>query len=93
MWNSDALSATATCSEDGLILSEDIVAMELIPDRTGQMELGPLCNLPSGTEIQICGEGFNNETVKVRGPEGRYFVFLQDLEKQSAPASYAWDWF
>lgn len=90
MWNPDALSASPQSSERICVLSEEISAMELIPNRTGQMQLGLLSSLPQGAEIKICGEGFNERTAKVRCRGCLYFVFLQDLEKQSVLATYAW---
>jgi hypothetical protein len=90
MWNADALSTSVDCSEQSCVLSEEILATELIPTQTGQMQLSPLSGLPKGTEIEICGEGFNDRTAKIRCRGRLYFIFLQDLENQSALASYAW---
>jgi hypothetical protein len=86
MWNADALSTSVDCSEESCVLSEEILATELIPTQTGQMQLSPLSSLPKGTEIEICGEGFNDRTAKVRWRGRFYFVFLQDLENQSSRA-------
>jgi hypothetical protein len=89
MWNADALSTSLDCSEQSCVLSEEILATELIPNRTGGMQLSPLSSLPKGTEIEICGEGFNDRTAKVRWRGRFYFVFLQDLENQSSRAECA----
>jgi len=39
-----------------------------------------ITQLPEGAELELCGEGFNERTVRVRWAEGFYFVFLQDLD-------------
>jgi hypothetical protein len=89
MWNAAALSISADSSEQSCILSQEILAMELIPNRKGEMQLGPLSSIPDGAHLEICGEGFNDRTAKVRWRGRFYFVFLQDLENQSSRAEYA----
>ena len=39
-----------------------------------------ITQLPRGAELQLCGEGFNDRTVRVKWAESFYMVFLQDLE-------------
>ena len=41
--------------------------------------LGRFRQLPAGSRIQICGAGFNEETVKVRCADELYFVFRNDV--------------
>ena len=90
MWNAEAVSISLDCSESSCVLSEEILAMELISTPTGQMQLGPLCSLPKGAEIEVCGAGFNDRTTKIRSHGQFFFVFLQDLENQSPRAECAW---
>ncbi len=62
-------------------LAKNIAAIQLLPpDGAGETRLGMITQLPTGAEVQICGEGFNERTVRVRWAGGYYFVFLQDLE-------------
>jgi hypothetical protein len=89
MWNADALSTSFDDLEQSCALSQEILAMELIPDPKGEMQLGPLSRIPEGANLEICGEGFNDRTAKVRWCGQFYFVFLQDLENQSSRAECA----
>ncbi|HZS53781.1 MAG TPA: hypothetical protein VFA65_05220 [Bryobacteraceae bacterium] len=41
--------------------------------------MSALTRLPSGATVDICGDGFNERTTKVRYCDGYFFVFLQDL--------------
>lgn len=41
--------------------------------------LGPVTQLPTGSQMQVCGEGFNDRTVKVRCNGAFFFVFVADL--------------
>jgi hypothetical protein len=86
MWNADALSTSVDSSEQSCALSQEILAMELIPSQKGEMQLGPLSSIPEGADLAICGERFNDRTAKVRWRGRFYFVFLQDLENQSSRA-------
>jgi hypothetical protein len=47
--------------------------------RDGAPELGTISHLPEGAELEFCGDGFNENTVKVRWEGQSYFVFLQDI--------------
>lgn len=53
--------------------------MQIIPDDNGKLRLGTLIRLPDGAEVEICGEGFNDRTAKVRLGGATYYVFLDDL--------------
>jgi hypothetical protein len=41
--------------------------------------LGLIVHLPAGSNVQVCGEGFNHRTLKVRQGDAFYFVFQEDL--------------
>ena len=74
--------------EHAQTLSKNIAAIQLLPgDGTGETRLGMITQLPSGAEVRICGEGFNERTVRVRWGGGYYFVFLQDLETPKVHAA------
>lgn len=51
-----------------------------MPDSRGQTRLGTIVQLPEGTQVEVCGEGFNERTVKVSYQGGFYFIFLEDVE-------------
>jgi hypothetical protein len=64
-------------------LSKNIAGIQVLPAvGVGEPRLGMITQLPQGAELELCGEGFNDRTIRVRWAEGFYFVFLQDLEIQ-----------
>jgi hypothetical protein len=66
-----------------MTLSKNIAAIQVLPtEGAGEPRLGMITQLPQNAELELCGEGFNERTVRVRWAEGFYFVFLQDLEVQ-----------
>jgi hypothetical protein len=66
-------------------LSSAIAAFEIISGEGANQRLGPVCRLPQGACLEVCGDGFNERTIKVRCGYRCYFVFLQDLDSQSPP--------
>jgi hypothetical protein len=62
------------------ILQKNIVAMALESPEDGTAPHVSLTQLPSGAEVAIVGEGFNDRTVKVHCNDRSYFVFMQDIE-------------
>jgi hypothetical protein len=92
MWDSDVLSVPdVVVPERTYILSKQIPAIQLVPTGNGGARYGPVLNLPEGAELEACGSGFNDRTLKVRYEGSFYFVFLEDLElkrKTAASASY-----
>jgi len=74
---------THYCHDPGKFvhLSRIIPAFELHPEINGQSKLGTISRLPDGALLEVCGEGFNNRTVKVRMGGKYYFVFRSDLPK------------
>jgi hypothetical protein len=83
MINAQAFSASGcnTREERAYCLSKNIAAIQVLPaDGPGEPRLGMITQLPEGAELELCGEGFNERTVRVRWAEGFYFVFLQDLD-------------
>jgi hypothetical protein len=68
-------------------LSEPATAFAIYP---GTPEgFGPLCELPAHADVEVCSDGFNDRTVKVRYGNCYYFVFWRDLatatDRVSAP--------
>ena len=59
-------------------------AIQVIPELDGHVRVGTMLRLPAGTEVRLCGEGFDEKTVKVNWEGNYYYVFLQDIE----PAHY-----
>lgn len=68
-------------------LSKSICAPQLEPKEHGNgAKLGLLAQLVPGMELVVCGEGFNERTVKVRANGVYYFVFSQDIRSSKAKA-------
>ena len=86
MWNPELLLVSDHPSARGCLLSHEIRAIELGPDADGKMHLGPVLNIPAGSEVECCGQGFNASTIKICWHGKFYFIFRQDLESQSKPA-------
>jgi len=60
-------------------LAKNISAIELNGLENGKARLGPVLQLPSGAQIEVCGEGFNDRMVKIRSNGKYYFAFRSDL--------------
>lgn len=61
-------------------LTRNIPAIQALSDPDGTMRLGTILQLPEGTQVHVCGDGFNERTVKVLWEGAYFFVFLEDLE-------------
>jgi hypothetical protein len=66
--------------QESYTLQRNISAIQVLPAPDGGMRLGTILQLPEGTQVRICGEGFNERTVKVSSEGGNYFIFLEDVE-------------
>jgi hypothetical protein len=71
----------STSRQESCTLSKKIAAIQLVPtgDGDGGARLGTISQLSPGTRLNVCGDGFNEQTVKVRCEDGFYFVFSQDI--------------
>ena len=84
MWKEHAFNNKCPVSfQRRLTLPRNISAIQLLPAEAehGNAKLGVITQLPSGATVEICGDGFNDRTAKVRYCEGYFFVFLQDLQE------------
>lgn len=57
--------------------------MQVVLAEDGTSHMGLLTQVTPTSNLQICGDGFNPATVKVRIDGAYYFVFRQDLEDLS----------
>jgi len=60
-------------------LPSTVAAIQASYAREGEPELGTISHLPEGAELEFCGDGFNESTLKVRWEGQSYFVFWQDI--------------
>ena len=60
-------------------LPSNVAAIQASCAREGEPELGAISHLPEGAELEFCGDGFNETTLKVRWEGQSYFVFWQDI--------------
>jgi hypothetical protein len=60
-------------------LTKNISAIELNGVENGKVRLGPVLQLPHGAQVEVCGDGFNERTVKIRSNGKYYFAFRSDL--------------
>jgi hypothetical protein len=81
MLSSDVLSLPdRLVPERSYTLSRTIAGIQLVPidDKNGR--LGGVSQLRAGSLLELCGDGYDARTVKVRCDGNFYFVFLQDVE-------------
>jgi hypothetical protein len=65
-------------------LPRNISAIQAISGPEGSVPLGTILQLPEGTQVRVCGDGFNERTVKVAWEGAYYFIFSEDLEPEGA---------
>jgi hypothetical protein len=66
--------------ERRISVNNSISAVQLIgSEGHGSPKLGLLSQLGPGSILEVCGQGFNERTVKVRCNDLFYFVFRQDI--------------
>ena len=69
------------------VLRQEVPALQLIATDNGHARWGPLIRLPRGAELQEFGEGFDDQTLRVRCDGCFYIIFNQDLASaQKSPA-------
>jgi hypothetical protein len=73
-----------SCSEKLLRLARPLAAVQLVKRPDGGAKLGLVSQLSAGTEVKVCGDGFNERTIKVRAHGLCYFVFRADLLDEPA---------
>jgi hypothetical protein len=72
-------------AEQRYSLPDDISAIELIPSAGDELSLGPILRIPGGAEVEYCGTGFDDQTVKIRWRGKCYFAFREDLQTRHKP--------
>lgn len=82
MWNDRAFE-NKNCDTilRRLTLPKQISAIQMVSANDAHGKLGLITQLPRGAMIDVCGDGFNERTAKIRYGQGYFFVFLQDLQE------------
>lgn len=62
------------------VLPRAIPGIPVISSPEGPANMGTILQLPEGLRIEVCGQGFNERTVKVRTEGGYFFIFLDDID-------------
>jgi len=73
------LSVECSSHEKPIKCPKRLAAVRLVLNERLECTLGSVVQLEAGTVLQICGEGYNEPTVKVRANGQTFFVFRQDL--------------
>jgi len=66
--------------KQSLVLSKNTSAIQVLCDEVGRKRMGTLLQLPEGAQLETCGEGFDEKTIKVCLQGAYYYVFLADIE-------------
>jgi len=64
-------------------LSKAISALEIVRRENVTGYFGVLAQIPKGSTLEICGNGFNERTYRVLCGNRLYFVFRQDLGSET----------
>jgi hypothetical protein len=66
------------------VVRTKICAIQLIAGHDNRGRLGTITQLSQNARLEICGDGFNERTIKVRCKDSFYFVFRDDVEVVAA---------
>jgi len=62
-----------------VVLRKDIAAIQAIGNGCGRPGMGVMLRLPSGLQVEVCGSGFSDQTVKVRTNGDSFFVLRRNV--------------
>lgn len=88
MVNPEALFAPKSFAlQRARVLPRRISAIQLSTGYGGAGRLGAITQLPQSAPLEVCGDGFNERTIKVRCQDSYYWVFRDDVEILDRAAS------
>jgi hypothetical protein len=64
---------------NAFVLKKDIAAIQAIGTGGGRPALGMMVRLPQGLEVEVCGIGFSDQTVKVQAKGSFFFVLRRNV--------------
>jgi len=62
-----------------VILQKDIAAIQAPSGGCGRPGLGIVLRLPRGLQVEVCGGGFSERTVKIRSKSDFFFVLRRSV--------------
>jgi hypothetical protein len=60
--------------------SNSLIAVQIVFSEDGREAMGPLTQLPKTSDLEACGAGFDERTIRVRFQGSDYYVFREDLQ-------------
>jgi hypothetical protein len=72
--------------EGTVVLQKCVSAIPITLGKNGKTEMAPIAMLPEGAALQICGDGFDEMTVRAQWAGQAYYVFCQDLRPSRKPS-------
>jgi hypothetical protein len=70
-------------------LAREISAIQILPAGEGPARMGLIVSIPEGSEIELCGIGFNDRTLRICWQGADYFIFQEDFAAGSEQQSNA----
>lgn len=65
--------------DNPVVLRKDIAAIQALSGGCGRPGLGIVLRLPRGLQVEVCGGGFSERTVKIRSKNDFFFVLRQNI--------------
>ena len=69
-----------TVSQAYYLLRRGVPALQFLGMQGDRAQFGPVIRIPRGEELEDCGYGLNEDTLKVRHGECYYIVYRQHLD-------------
>lgn len=73
-----ALNAPGSNKSAKLLNAVTVIRLAVNPK--GDLRYAGISELPKGAQVEMCGKGFNERTVKLQWQGQFFFAFAQDLE-------------
>ena len=70
-----------------VVLQKCVSAIPITLGRDGRSEMAPMAMLPEGAALHICGDGFDEMTVRAQWAGQAYYIFCQDLLPPRKPSA------
>lgn len=61
------------------VLRKDIAAIQALGNGCGRLSMGVMLRLPRGLQVEVCGSGFSDQTIRVSSNGDSFFVLRQNV--------------